>query len=46
MEGTAEEIMIHAKEFRNIKSRLNEILIKHTATRWKRWNKIPTAIAL
>ncbi len=30
MEGTAEEIMIHAKEFRNIKKRLNKILIKHT----------------
>ncbi len=30
MEGTAEEIMIHAKEFSNIKRRLNDILIKHT----------------
>jgi len=30
MEGTAEEIMIHAKEFRNIKSKLNKILLKHT----------------
>lgn len=30
MEGTAEEIMIHAKEFKNIKQRLNNILIKHT----------------
>lgn len=30
MEGTAEEIMIHAKEFVNIKDRLNKILIKHT----------------
>src|SRR5437868_14889179 len=30
MEGTAEEIMIHAKEFRNIKQRLNTILLKHT----------------
>ena len=30
MEGTAEEIMIHAKEFRNIKQRLNAILLKHT----------------
>jgi ATP-dependent Clp protease protease subunit len=30
MQGTAEEIMIHAKEFRNIKQRLNEILIRHT----------------
>jgi len=30
MQGTAEEIMIHAKEFRRIKKRMNEILIKHT----------------
>jgi ATP-dependent Clp protease protease subunit len=30
MEGTAEEIMIHAKEFKKIKSKLNQILIKHT----------------
>jgi ATP-dependent Clp protease protease subunit len=30
MEGTAEEIMIHAKEFTNIKDRLNKIMIKHT----------------
>ncbi len=30
MEGTAEDIMIHAKEFRNVKARLNQILIKHT----------------
>ncbi len=30
MEGTAEEIMIHATEFKKIKHKLNEILIKHT----------------
>lgn len=30
MEGTAEEIMIHAKEFRNVKHKLNNILLKHT----------------
>ena len=30
MQGTAEEIMIHAKEFRRIKQRMTEILIKHT----------------
>lgn len=30
MEGTAEEIMIHAKEFRKIKDKLNGILLKHT----------------
>ena len=30
MEGTAEDIMIHAKEFGKIKERLNGILLKHT----------------
>src|SRR5688500_17016961 len=30
MQGTAEEIMIHAKEFKRIKHKMNEILIKHT----------------
>jgi ATP-dependent Clp protease protease subunit len=30
MEGTAEDIMIHAKEFKKIKQKLNNILIKHT----------------
>ncbi len=30
MQGTAEEIMIHAKEFKRIKQRLNDILIRHT----------------
>jgi ATP-dependent Clp protease protease subunit len=30
MEGTAEEIMIHAKEYKRTKQRLNNILIKHT----------------
>ena len=30
MQGTAEEIMIHAKELRRIKQRMNEIMIKHT----------------
>lgn len=30
MEGTAEDIMIHAAEFRKVKERLNQILIKHT----------------
>ena len=29
-EGTAEEIIIHAKEFIKVKERLNKILIKHT----------------
>ena len=30
MQGTAEEIAIHAREFRRIKQRMNEILIEHT----------------
>ncbi|MCA9179024.1 MAG: ATP-dependent Clp endopeptidase proteolytic subunit ClpP [Planctomycetales bacterium] len=30
MQGTAEEIAIHAREFRRIKKRMNEILIEHT----------------
>ena len=30
MEGTAEEIMIHAKEFKKVKQKLNAILLKHT----------------
>lgn len=30
MQGTAEEIMIHRTELRRVKTRLNEILIKHT----------------
>jgi ATP-dependent Clp protease protease subunit len=30
MEGTAAEILIHAKEFKRVKERLNNILLKHT----------------
>ncbi len=30
MQGTAEEIMIHARELLRIKQRMNEILLKHT----------------
>jgi ATP-dependent Clp protease protease subunit len=30
MQGSAEEILIHAKELKRIKQRMNEILIKHT----------------
>lgn len=30
MRGTAEEILIHAKELKRIKERLNQILIRHT----------------
>jgi len=30
MEGTAEDILIHAKEFAKVKERLNRILLKHT----------------
>ncbi|MEM7311724.1 MAG: ATP-dependent Clp protease proteolytic subunit [Planctomycetota bacterium] len=32
MQGTAEDIMIHATEFRKTKKRLNEILQKHSGT--------------
>ncbi len=30
MEGTAEEIMIHVREFKKVKSRINQILLRHT----------------
>ncbi|TVS15421.1 MAG: ATP-dependent Clp endopeptidase proteolytic subunit ClpP [Planctomycetaceae bacterium] len=30
MQGTTEEIMIHARELQRIKQRMNEILLKHT----------------
>jgi len=30
MEGSAEEIMIHAKEFTKVKEKINQVLIKHT----------------
>ena len=30
MEGTAEDILIHAKEFKNTKNRLNQILLKRS----------------
>ncbi|MBL8825991.1 MAG: ATP-dependent Clp protease proteolytic subunit [Planctomycetaceae bacterium] len=30
MEGTAEELLIHAKEFKKVKHKLNNILLKHT----------------
>jgi ATP-dependent Clp protease, protease subunit len=30
MQGTAEEIMIHAKELKRVKHRMNEILLHHT----------------
>ena len=30
MQGTAEDIMIHATEFKKVKKRLNEILVSHT----------------
>ncbi|NLF71091.1 MAG: ATP-dependent Clp endopeptidase proteolytic subunit ClpP [Candidatus Anammoximicrobium sp.] len=30
VQGTAEEILIHAREFQRIKQRMNEILIRHT----------------
>ena len=36
MQGTAEEILIHATEFQRIKTKLNEILIKHTGQSMER----------
>ncbi|MDE0734578.1 MAG: ATP-dependent Clp protease proteolytic subunit [Pirellulaceae bacterium] len=39
MQGTAEEIMIHAKEFQRIKVRMNEILLKHTGHTLKKIEK-------
>jgi ATP-dependent Clp protease protease subunit len=30
MQGTAEDIMIHAREFQRIKKKMNEILLKHS----------------
>ena len=35
MEGTAEEIMIHAKEVESLKRRLNEIYVHHTGKSYK-----------
>lgn len=39
MEGTAEEILIHVKEFRKIKEKLNNILLKHTGQTLEKINK-------
>jgi ATP-dependent Clp protease protease subunit len=36
MEGTAEDILIHAKEYKQVKERLNKILIKHTGHTMKK----------
>ena len=36
MEGTAEDILIHATEYKRIKKRLNQILIKHTGHTMKK----------
>lgn len=35
MEGTAEDILIHAKELKRIKQRMNHILLKHTGRELK-----------
>jgi len=35
MEGTAEDILIHAKELKRIKQRMNQILLKHTGRELK-----------
>jgi ATP-dependent Clp protease, protease subunit len=46
MQGTAEDIMIHAREFQRIKERLNQILHQaHGAERWRRSSRTPTATA-
>ena len=46
MEGTAEEILIHAKEFGKVKERLNRILHQaHRPSAWKRSRRTPTATA-
>ena len=39
MQGTAEDILIHAKEFGRIKERLNQILIKHSGADLERIEK-------
>ena len=39
MEGTAEEILIHVKEFRKIKQKLNAILLKHTGQSLEKINQ-------
>tara|TARA_B100000809_G_C15086164_1_gene511527 strand:- start:209 stop:799 length:591 start_codon:yes stop_codon:yes gene_type:complete len=36
MEGTAEDILIHAREYKRVKERLNKILIKHTGHTMKK----------
>lgn len=36
MEGSAEDILIHAKEYKRVKERLNKILIKHTGHTMKK----------
>ena len=36
MEGTAEEILIHAREYKRVRERLNKILIKHTGHTMKK----------
>ena len=39
MEGTAEEIMIHAKEFAKVKEKMNNIMIKHTGHPYEKIEK-------
>ncbi len=39
MQGSTEDILIHAKEFRRIKQRLNEILYRHTGQSLERIEK-------
>ena len=40
MQGSAQDIMIHAREFKAVKKRLNQILIDHTG-QWKRRLVVP-----
>ena len=39
MEGTAEEILIHAKEFAKVKEKINQILIRHTGHPYEKVEK-------
>ena len=39
MEGTAEEILIHAKEFAKVKEKMNNIMIKHTGHPYEKIEK-------
>ena len=42
-QGQATDIDIHAREILTLRSRLNEVLAKHTASRWRRSPVTPSA---